>query len=64
VVPAYNEEQSISAILMQLVDLDFMKEIIIVDNGSHDEETSFSEDSANMICRHAILGPLITDSAV
>lgn len=40
VVPAYNEEKTISAVLMKLARLDIVKEIIVVDDGSTDATCS------------------------
>ena len=37
VVPAYNEESTVATILEQLLDLDCVKEIIVVDDGSQDK---------------------------
>jgi len=45
IVPAYNEEKTIHNIIMELKRVPFQKEIIVVNDGSHDNTAKISQET-------------------
>lgn len=49
IIPAFNEEQTLGNVLAQVIDADFIEQVIVVDDGSEDYTAQVAKSFANVI---------------
>lgn len=53
IIPAFNEERTVSSVVKAVSNLDYIDEIIVVDDGSHDNTTHVAQDAGAMVIQHS-----------
>jgi glucosyl-3-phosphoglycerate synthase len=52
IIPAYNEEETVARVVKVVKSLNYIKEIIVVDDGSTDRTAQFALDAGAMVINH------------
>ncbi|MDR0912632.1 MAG: glycosyltransferase [Methanobrevibacter sp.] len=52
VIPAFNEEKNISKVISVLMEINYIDEIIVVDDGSHDKTSQIARESGAILIQH------------
>jgi len=52
IIPAYNEEKTVAHVVKVVKSLDYISEVIVVDDGSMDQTSKFAEEAGAIIIHH------------